>query len=211
MKGTTSKGTVTITFGDVAENHVGMQKIGEMSTEGFSFADLESAKSKFESLGSKCELISLNDSLPAEHSKDSDPSAAILIVRGGVDLLLGKDSKSEDLLKEQLALKWDTKSKMYGRVVNKKASIGERVKLILNHGDLYVMGDRATGNNWKLKKIPTLRHAAGAKRFLTIKKKKETAPLKGKEKKRKEDVPAVKATKKRKSVKKSIFKIDKED
>lgn len=31
------KNTITITFGDQAENHVGMQKIGKMANEGFTF------------------------------------------------------------------------------------------------------------------------------------------------------------------------------
>lgn len=33
------------------------------------------------------------------------------------------------------------------------------------------MSEKATGYDWKLKKIPTLRHAAGAEKYLTIKKK----------------------------------------
>jgi hypothetical protein len=39
--------------------------------------------------------------------------------------------------------------------------IGERLTIDnLKAGDLYVMGDKATGNNWKKKKIITFRHAA---------------------------------------------------
>ncbi len=37
------------------------------------------------------------------------------------------------------------------------------------------MSEKATGNDWKLKKIPTLRHAAGALKFRTIKPKKKRA------------------------------------
>lgn len=47
--------------------------------------------------------------------------------------------------------------------------VGGRVIRILNHGDAYVMSEIATGNNWKKKKILTLRHAAGADKFTTIK------------------------------------------
>ena len=46
--------------------------------------------------------------------------------------------------------------------------VGERIKVNLNHGDIYVMSDKATGYDWKKKNIPTLRHAAGCKKFLTI-------------------------------------------
>ena len=50
--------------------------------------------------------------------------------------------------------------------------IGERIKLTLNHGDIYIMSEKATGNDWKKRKIFTLRHAAGCEKFLTIKNKK---------------------------------------
>lgn len=29
---------------------------------------------------------------------------------------------------------------------------GDRIELILNYGDLYVMSEKATGNNWKKRK-----------------------------------------------------------
>ena len=48
----------------------------------------------------------------------------------------------------------------------KNKSIGERIKLSLNHGDCYVMSEKATGNDWKLRNTPTLRHAAGCSKFL---------------------------------------------
>jgi len=44
--------------------------------------------------------------------------------------------------------------------------ISERVKLSLNHGDIYLMSEKAVGTDWKKKKIPTLRHAAGCEKFL---------------------------------------------
>jgi len=49
--------------------------------------------------------------------------------------------------------------------------IGTRIKLILNHGDMYIMSEKAVGFDWKKRKIPTLRHAAGSEKYLTIKKK----------------------------------------
>lgn len=49
---------------------------------------------------------------------------------------------------------------------------GERVKLELHHGDMYIMSEKAVGWDWKLKRKPTLRHAAGAPKFLEIKEKK---------------------------------------
>jgi alkylated DNA repair dioxygenase AlkB len=38
---------------------------------------------------------------------------------------------------------------------------GEPTRLELQHGDLYIMSEKATGNDWKKRVIPTLRHVAG--------------------------------------------------
>lgn len=51
--------------------------------------------------------------------------------------------------------------------------IGKRIKLSLNHGDMYIMSEKAVGYDWKKRKIPTLRHAAGANSYLVIKEKKK--------------------------------------
>ncbi len=51
--------------------------------------------------------------------------------------------------------------------------IGERVILNINRGDIYVMSEKATGNDGKKRKIPILRHAAGCKAYVTIKEKKK--------------------------------------
>jgi len=49
--------TFTITFGDQAENHVGMQKIGQLSQTGFTLEDLNRAKACFEQNGIQSENI----------------------------------------------------------------------------------------------------------------------------------------------------------
>ena len=41
----------TITFGDVAENHARMQKIGTLHENGYSIEQLEMVQSKLEALG----------------------------------------------------------------------------------------------------------------------------------------------------------------
>lgn len=41
--------------------------------------------------------------------------------------------------------------------------VGKRYEYVLNHGDIYIMSEKATGWDWKRRKIPTLRHAAGEK------------------------------------------------
>ena len=263
------EGTVTITFGDQAENHVGMQKIGQLAENGFSLDDLKAAMAKFETAGCECQLMNLNEFLPAEIEAEG---AAILVVRNGVKVLLGDGGEGGDdeqpgpdrVFAELANLKVDKKAKMRGRVVNKHARwnlcfdekaqepdyeagkgrvvayetvpltariraklptfvgekaqgltaegnyyydvsqcgigfhgdserkrviamrlgktmplhyqwfqrslpIGTRAKLSIGHGDVYLMSEKATGFDWKKKIMPTLRHAAGCKKYLTIK------------------------------------------
>ena len=52
---------ITITFGEVAENHVGMQKIGSKYDKGFSKIELETISDEFKS---DSYLYYLNDYLP---------------------------------------------------------------------------------------------------------------------------------------------------
>jgi len=259
------RGTVTITFGECAENHVGMQKLGELSKQGFSISNLEEAKFRFEARGFQCELIDVRQEAKLPLSITPEPmEAAILVIRNGAAALLDAADGVDKMRREQCALVWDTKAFMKGRVVNKHArhnlcfapqsqvpdyekgkgriiafddvpflekarqtlpqffgpkaenlyaegnlyydpaecgigfhgdserrivvamrlgasmplhyqwfqrsqSIGERVKLMLHHGDVYAMSEKATGTDWHKKIEPTLRHAAGAKKFLQIK------------------------------------------
>jgi hypothetical protein len=44
--------------------------------------------------------------------------------------------------------------------------ISQPMKFNIHSGDVYIMSDLATGNNWKKKSIPTLRHAAGFEKNL---------------------------------------------
>eukprot|EP01128_Nolandella_sp_AFSM9_P004644 TRINITY_DN2111_c0_g1_i2.p3 TRINITY_DN2111_c0_g1~~TRINITY_DN2111_c0_g1_i2.p3 ORF type:complete len:125 (+),score=56.32 TRINITY_DN2111_c0_g1_i2:690-1064(+) len=56
--------TITITFGDQAENHVGMQIIGAMHDTGFTLSDMDQAQQAFTHLGCQCEMVNLNNALP---------------------------------------------------------------------------------------------------------------------------------------------------
>ena len=44
--------------------------------------------------------------------------------------------------------------------------IGERCKIKLNDGDVYIMSDKAVGYDWKRPSIYTLRHATGCKKYV---------------------------------------------
>jgi hypothetical protein len=255
------KKTFSLTFGDVAENHKGMQKIGEISNKGFNITDLNTAKLWFESNGCICDLVDLSDLLPKNVERSSH-EAYILTVKRAVNALLDNENGANLFFEEQDLLEKDTKALMYGRVVNKharhnlcfgethqkpnyeigegtiyafdevpmlakirsklgeilgdigtnlqaegnyyydvkKCGIGyhgdaERKKVIalrlgaaiplayrwyirgrqdsmqlnitdLGHGDLYMMSEKATGYDWKKSSIYTLRHAAGADKFI---------------------------------------------
>jgi hypothetical protein len=250
----------TITFGDCAENHVGMQKLGAAAPSGLTVAELQAAKARFEAKGFECRLVDLAAEGRLGDVK-VDP-AAVLIVRDGVRALGGS---AAELDAEQDELSPDKRAFMYGRVVSKHArhnlcfaetaqepcyeegkgrvvafasvprlstvrgalpiffgpktanllaegnyyydvkkcgigfhgdaerriviafrlghpiplhfqwflkgaSIGSRVVLNLGPGDLYAMSGKAVGFDWKLRVVPTLRHAAGAEKFLAAKK-----------------------------------------
>jgi hypothetical protein len=108
---------ITLTFGDMAENHVGMEQIGSMVNEGegFNLKDINHIKTTMENLGSTTELIKLSD--------DKKPDAYILIIKDGVNKILQNCSNfdKDQLFKEQKDLNYDKKAFMYGRVVNKHA------------------------------------------------------------------------------------------
>ena len=262
--------TISITFGDRAENHVGMQLIGELAESGFSLADLKGAKAKLEARGCSCTLVPLHPNLPVEGHDGM--GAWVLVAKDAVTSMLSmvapaaspNPPTADGLFAEHLAVNCDKKAKMRGRVVNKHARwnvcfgaanqepdyeagrgrvvafadvpllqgireevlpallgnkamllqgelnhyydnrrcgigfhgdserkmvaclrlgaatplhfqwfheglpVGERVELTLRHGDFYVMSEKATGFDWKKRKTPTLRHAAGAAKFLKI-------------------------------------------
>lgn len=116
---TKSSSTITLTFGDAAENHKGMQVIGEGAQNGFTREDLVQAKQLFEEQKMDCELHDLTSLLPESTEEEKRPEALLLIIRNGVSCLL-KES-TPNLWIEHSSLPLDTKAFMYGRVVNKKA------------------------------------------------------------------------------------------
>lgn len=252
---------ITLTFGDRAENHVGMQQIGHLAERGFTLKDL----TKFSEIFSEypdtiCTIYNLKE-LSGLNDNPDVPNAYVLIVNNAVNGILNEmDGRSshDDLFREQLNLPYDRKAFMRGRVVNKHArwnlcfsdfsqepdyenkkgtivnfndipltnyvkntleritnsqlqgegnyyyditntgigfhgdserkkviavklgeiipleyqyyhngeAVGERIHLQSGNGDVYVMDEIATGYNWKRRKIYTLRHAVGCKKYL---------------------------------------------
>jgi len=251
------KSVITLTFGDMAENHVGMEKIGKLvkKGEGFQVAELdEIAENLANTFDLNCEIFPLNID-----GRDQE-EAALLVIRDGVNRILNSSEAHSNLFQEQANLEVDKRAFMYGRVVNKHARwnlcfddvghepdyengkgrviaydnipltktlldnlvkvigkkahglkgegnyyydtkkcgigfhgdserrkviavrlgaslpihyqwyrdsepIGERIKVELNGGDIYIMSEKAVGTDWKLKRIDTLRHATGCDKF----------------------------------------------
>lgn len=113
---------VTITFGDCAENHVGMQKLGDKAEHGLSCEELRAAQQRFEQLGCTCEMIDLVKEGNVAGQLEPEPTeACVLIIRNGLSSLLGSAEETDDLMREQIRCSWDTRAFMKGRVVNKKA------------------------------------------------------------------------------------------
>ena len=111
---------ITLTFGDAAENHKGMEQIGQRLEEGqgFELSDLEYAKEQMEGQGAVCEILRLQC---VEEEKEYDvPQAYVLVIKNGVNCLLNGPTQ-EQMFEEQTGLVYDKQAFMYGRVVNKHA------------------------------------------------------------------------------------------
>jgi hypothetical protein len=114
-----AKSTITLTFGDSAENHVGMEQLGQRvdAGQGFTIDELNEIKARCEALGATCELYNLNTEIDT-HIPTSP--ASTLVIRDAINTLIGAGA-ADALFAEQAALNVDKKAFMYGRVVNKHA------------------------------------------------------------------------------------------
>ncbi len=106
----------------MAENHVGMEQIGTMVSEGegFNLNDLKQIKNTFKT--NKPKIYKLHQ-LNKELKELNLPEAYVLIIPNGIETILNQESEYtlENLSAEQTKLNWDVKAFMYGRVVNKSA------------------------------------------------------------------------------------------
>lgn len=246
----------TLTFGDRAENHKGMQIIGTAAAQGFTETDLLNTQQWFVSQGHTCHIYDIRTLLPLQYQALATPAYLLVAYEGLASIV-----DVEQLYLEQRRLAKDTQALMYGRVVNKHARhnlcfadyhqaanyhagqgtvvafsdlpylnhlrgawsdvigdsaanlyaegnyyydpqrcgigyhgdserkkvvavrlgahiplcyqwyqhsqpIGQRGIINLGDGDVYMMSDKAVGYDWKSKNILTLRHAAGADKYI---------------------------------------------
>jgi len=110
----------TTTFGDVAENHAKMQKLGVMHDNGYSCDQLKALGKRLESEGIETEWIDLARGWNEEHAATPEElmEAGVLVIRRGIHHILGD---TEGLRAEHDCLVPDKQAKMRGRVVNKHA------------------------------------------------------------------------------------------
>ena len=64
-----------------------------------------------------------------------------------------------------MAVKLGNVKPLYFQWYLKGQRIGELCKIDLEHGDLYIMSEKAVGTDWKMRLFPTLRHSTGADTF----------------------------------------------
>jgi hypothetical protein len=114
--------TCTITFGDRAENHKGMQMIGNIvnAGNGFNIDDLENMRYMWEDMGAVCEMYNLRRTagIDAIASSASVEDAYVLVIRNAMGVL---ELNPTEMFMEQSDLDHDKKAFMYGRVVEKRA------------------------------------------------------------------------------------------
>ena len=88
--------TITLTFGEVAENCIGMEKVGEKFQQGITCEELLEIQNKL-SPYTHTEIIKLENYVNAEV-----PPSWILLIKNGINILLANDGKtSYDLYFEQ--------------------------------------------------------------------------------------------------------------
>jgi hypothetical protein len=112
--------TITITYGEAVENHVGNQQIGDRNDGGISYSKLKKIEKTLSNKGYNCQFTDLKNLLDSSKKKDAD-DAGILVVKDFIGTFFKNQSKSGQMFKDLIKLDWDKKALMKGRVVNKKA------------------------------------------------------------------------------------------
>lgn len=109
----------TITFCESAENHVGMEQIGQKATAGLSLENFLAAAETFASIGVHTEIIDLIAAAGLDPMRSSLTPAYVIVIRGGARGLLSTGSGSgyneDDLFGEQIALAPEFDRKGYSR------------------------------------------------------------------------------------------------
>ena len=117
--------TFSITFGDRAENNIGMQMLGNLAEKGINKQDLDNTIKYLNDKKINYQIIELHNNLPVEskenYNKNNELNAYLLVIPNGVNKILEDNNAANLMLQEQFKLPFDKKALMRGRVVNKLA------------------------------------------------------------------------------------------
>ena len=70
-----------------------------------------------------------------------------------------------------IAMRFGAKMYLKYQWFYKNNMLGKNMAFNIEHGDIYIMSEKAVGNDWLNSNIPTLRHAAGAEKYTSLKNK----------------------------------------
>jgi hypothetical protein len=113
----------TITFGDCAENSIGMEQIGSISDKGYTDDELCLIKNNIEN-DFECihyDLKSVLENSICDDLYKSIPETSLLLVKNFIPKALGLADATDKLYSDLTKLECDKKYWSYGRVVNKNA------------------------------------------------------------------------------------------
>ena len=117
-----------LTLGEQSEIHVGCEIHGDgLAKEGFSVQELVKIKEHFQD---QAELVMLSDALPEGVRGPNE--AAVLHIKGGINLLMGSSSYADEMLAEQMSVKYDEfywdrrRQKKLNKIARHNAVFGER-------------------------------------------------------------------------------------
>jgi len=118
--------TISLTFGDCGENHVGMETVGSIVNSGYGFTlqDLETYKSIFEEMGCECTIYNLKDKLENVEVKKDIEDGHVIVIKNGLDKLLNINHYTiDELYSEMNSFEWDRKyfDTRRQKVLNKNA------------------------------------------------------------------------------------------
>lgn len=129
----------TLTLGDMAENGVEMEKSGTAATHGYSMEMMTFLKGRFEACGAVCEAHDLNEGLIGSEFEGQGEPAQLLIVRGGVNAILGDPEGSDKLEKEvdkDTTMDSQVWSRKHGGIVNKNARFNNTFGPVAQKADI---------------------------------------------------------------------------
>lgn len=90
----------------------------------------------------------------------------------------GVGFQAETQSKKVIAVYLGAPIPLYFQWFKQGKAVGERIKLLLKHGDMYMMSEKATGCDWNTQTIYTVQHVLGCDKYLTLSKPNNSVPSK---------------------------------